>query len=222
MNNSEKQSPKGAARVRRSRGSETETPVKTNGHGMPASSIPDPFDPDALRLSQAHTDVGAVQKLILTVPVRKPGKHDFVRVHKAPEYRITPVALIELKDDREHYLVAPSMSNVLAAEISPSTLVTAITRQGVVFLWPLKLPPAEGAGNRWHQAAIEAAKVAEDHWVRVLANMNLGAYETFKATGVIPEPVWPALSLRELLAIAFRDRVIDGPGHPFLSRLLGR
>jgi hypothetical protein len=221
MTFSEKQAPK-VVRVRRSHGTRGETP-KPNGDGTHIPNpTPDPFDPASLRLGQSFADVGAVQKLLLTVPVRKPGKHEFIRVHKSPEYRVTPIGLIELKEDREVYLVAPAMSAALAAEISPCSLVTAITRQGVVFLWPIKLPAPDGRVNRWHQSAAEAAMIAEDHWIRVLANMNLGAYETFQATGVIPEPVWPSTSFRELLSIGFKDRVVDGPGHPLLSRLLGR
>src|SRR5262245_13101560 len=61
---------------------------------------PDPFDPANLRLSQSFTETVGVKMLLTTVPVRKPGSQDFVRVHPAAEYREN-FPIIELKDERE-------------------------------------------------------------------------------------------------------------------------
>ena len=58
-------------------------------------------------------------------------------------------------------------------------------------------------------------------WVRLTANMSLGAYEIFEAAGNIPQPVWPELSFPELLKIAFRDRLIDRLDHPVVLHLRG-
>src|SRR6266446_4716672 len=63
-------------------------------------------NPEALRIDQSFLNTGAAKKLLTTVPIRKPNKQDFVRVHPSPEYRLT-VALIELKESRETYLVMP-------------------------------------------------------------------------------------------------------------------
>src|SRR5512132_2903350 len=74
------------------------------------SLAPDPFDPAALRLDQSFAETVGVRKLLTTVPVRKPNRQDFVRVHPDPAYRLMPAAIIELKDDREVYLVTPGMA----------------------------------------------------------------------------------------------------------------
>jgi hypothetical protein len=37
-------------------------------------------------------------------------------------------------------------------------------------------------------------------WVRITANMSLGAYEIFEATGDLPDPTWPDLALFAELA----------------------
>jgi hypothetical protein len=58
-------------------------------------------------------------------------------------------------------------------------------------------------------------------WVRVAANMALGAYEVFEASANIPEPAWPDLSFPELLKIAFQDRLVDRPDHPVILKLRG-
>ena len=41
-----------------------------------------------------------------------------------------------------------------------STLYTTITRQGVVSLWPIRLPLPDGRYNEWHRSAAEAAELA--------------------------------------------------------------
>ena len=142
-------------------------------------------------------------------------------MHPDPAYRLTPAGIIELRDDRETYLVLPSMAADLAGEIAVATLFLTINRQGVVHLWPVKLPGPDGKHNEWHRSAAEAADVAMKRWVRVIANMSLGAYEVFVARGQSPDPTWPDLPLSEILKIAFRDRIIDRPDHPLVKQLRG-
>jgi hypothetical protein len=57
------------------------------------------------------------------------------------------------------------------------TLHTAMTREGTVFLWPARLPDADGSPNSWYDSAREAAAAAIKTRVRVVANMGTGAYE---------------------------------------------
>jgi hypothetical protein len=61
-----------------------------------------PFDPERLRVSQAFDQMVGVKKLLTVVPVRKPNRQLFVRVHSHPSYRLD-VALLELKEEREVY-----------------------------------------------------------------------------------------------------------------------
>ena len=181
----------------------------------------DPFSNlEGLRLNQSFAGTVGVKRLLTTVPVRKPGRQDFVRVHPAAEYRLTPAALIELKDERETYLVTPRMANELPGEFVAATLYTTITRQGVLSLWPVRLQ-VEGRQNDWHRSAAEAAELAMTKWIRLSANMSLGANEIFEAVGTLPEPTWPELSFAEILRTAFRDRYVDSPDHPLIQRLLG-
>src|SRR5260221_8333627 len=148
----------------------------------------------ALRLDQSYADTVGVKKLLTTVPVRKPNRQDFVRVHRDPKYRLTPAAIIEVKEDREVYLVIPDMAQALPGEFSLVTLFTAITRQGTLHLWPVKLQTPQGRQNEWHRSAAEPAERAMEKWVRVTSSISLGAYEMFEASGDLPEPVWPEVS----------------------------
>src|SRR5439155_23110819 len=111
---------------------------------------PDPFDPESLRLSQDFSASMGVRKALLSVPVRKPDKSWFVRIHPDEAYRLQ-TAVIELKEDRETYLVAPALWPALSAEstFSPRALFTAISRLGVLFFWPIRVPGAAGKDNEW-------------------------------------------------------------------------
>jgi hypothetical protein len=195
---------------------DNDTDIDTNT----ANAKTDPFDLDSLRLSQAFVETAGVKKLLTTVPVRKPNPQDFVRVHAAADYRMD-VLMIDLKDDREHFLVRPELAGELAGETVMKSLFTAINRQGVVFLWPVRIPPPDGRQLEWWRSLREAAELAMTRWLRVKANMSLGAYEMGEAESVMSEPRWPEVSFQELLRIAFRDRMIDRLDHPVIRRLRG-
>jgi hypothetical protein len=186
-----------------------------------ASNNSNPFDPAALRLDQSFSDTVGVKKLLTTVPVRKPTRQEFVRVHPDQIYRLTPAAIIEVKDDRETFLVTPNMAQALPGEFVAVTLYLAINRQGVLFLWPVKLTGDNKKPNEWNRSSAEGAERAVKKWVRITSSMSLGAYEIFEAGGDLPEPVWPDHTFEELLRIAFRDRVVDRPDHPLVQRLRG-
>jgi len=178
-------------------------------------------DLNNLLLPQNFAEIAGVKKLLRTVPVRKPNKQDFIRVHPDPAFR-GDFPMIELKDDREEYLIAGSgLAGELASEIVNKTLYTAINRQAVVFLWPVRLPSPDGKDLLWNSSAREAASEAIKTWIRVSSNMSLGAYEIIAAEGITTEPKWPEVSFQGLLRIAFRDRVITSLDHPVVKRLQG-
>src|SRR5262245_54794324 len=161
----------------------------------------DPFDLDNLRLSQSFTEIG-VKKLLTTVPVRKPGPQDWVRVHPSPEYREN-FPVIELKNEREEYVIPAGVAPALVGEHLAKTLFTAITRQGTVFLWPARLPSTDGKDMNWWRSARDAAARAQENWVRIRANVEAGAYDIYLAEAELPEPEWPDLRFQDLIKIAF-------------------
>jgi hypothetical protein len=184
--------------------------------------IPDPFDLENLRLNPSYVETAGVKKLRNTVPARRPSPQDFVRVHPDPTYREN-FGMIELKDDREDYLVLPHLVPQLPGEIVFKTIFTAINRQGVVALWPVRLPSPDDKPNAWWQSAREAAELAMTKWVRMRANMSLGAYDLFTAESDIPDPEWSELEpLQDLLRIAYRGRLVVDLDHPVIKRLSGR
>ena len=75
--------------------------------------------------------------------------------------------------------------------------------------------------NPWWESALRAAQKAETEWVRVSANMQLGAYNVFAAAAELPDPTWPEITFSEVLRVAFKGRYIDSHDHAVLRQLRG-
>ena len=183
-------------------------------------SSPGTFDLASMRLSQDFASAIGVKKRITTVPVRKPNRQEFVRVHPDSAYRLD-TAVVELKAERETYLVAPSLRSEIGGELIPKCLLATMTRQNVLILWPIRLPGEDGRIDQWNQSAMIAAERATECWVRVASDRHLGAYELFEAPADLPDPEWPEISFQEILDIAFRGRQIDDINHSVLKQLRG-
>ena len=195
--------------------------VKETSDLVEGTQASDIWSPEALRIDQSVLNTGAAKKLLTTVPVRKPNKQDFVRVNPDPAYRL-PVGLIELKENRETFLVVPAVSQELSeSEFFLATLYLTINRQKVLSVWPVKLPPADGRCNEWHASAAAAAERAMHNWIQLAANMSLGAYEIREAIANYGEPQWPNLTFMDILKIAFRNRLIESSNHAIIQQLRG-
>jgi hypothetical protein len=90
--------------------------------------------------------------------VRKPSPQDIVRVHPDPAYREN-FPIIELKDEREEYIVVADLVPQLIGEFVTKTLFTVINRQSTVFFWPVRLPSPDGKNLDWWRSAREAAEL---------------------------------------------------------------
>jgi hypothetical protein len=180
----------------------------------------DLFDPEKLRVRGDHLNGVTVQKLLTTVPVKRPGKQSFIRVHPDESYRLDTV-LLELKDEDEVYLLAPQLAiDLPGARVARLHLF--VDRNMNPALWPIPLPGADGRENEWHRSARIAAGKAMEQWVRLEADRALGGYKVFAASGQIEDPTWPKETLGELLKVAFGpDRFIRTMEHPVVKRLRG-
>jgi len=189
-----------------------------------AGSPLDPFDPARLRRSQDFAESLGVKKKLTTIPVRKPSREWWVRVHPDESYKIE-TAVIDLKEDGEEklYLVSPELWDGLATEstFGPWALFTAVNRQGVVFLWPVRLPGPDGKLDNWDRSALEVVNRGIQGWVQVVTDMSLGTYKTWETERNFSDPVWPEQSFHELLKIAFKNNYINDANHPVLKRLRG-
>jgi len=185
------------------------------------AAAPSRFSPSRLRLSQAFNELAGVTKLITTVPVRKPDVLSFVRTHPNPAMSLVGALMLERVGGRETFLVDPALYTELATVAKLRILHLAISRQGTIFIWPVGMAGADGRSNSWNDSAQQAAEMARTKWLRVVANMALGAYDIFVPLAELPDPEWPDLTFERILEIAFRDHFIDSADHPVLKQLRG-
>ena len=190
-----------------------ETTPKQSGESTGSSA-----DFSRFRLSQNFGSVSGVKKQLTTVPVRKPNKTQWVRVH--PEKKMDAKLLKYGEKDEDLYFVEPELQAEVEQLARAHRLVLAIDRQGDPFLWPIVLPD-ENRRLNWHLSALEAAENAELEWTRIQSNMNIGAYEILAAEGDLEDPEWPELSMDELLEIAFKNKIINRSDHLVLLQLRG-
>jgi hypothetical protein len=180
------------------------------------------FDLESLRIDPADAmGTVSVKQVLLTVPIRKPKRHEFIRVHEAAGYTFDTFLLLLKGEEEDIFLVSPALRSVLLGELKPVRIHLAMNRTGSVFLWPIPLPGPDGKHNPWHKTALEAADLAKTQWVKVSASRETGTYNVFTANGEIRDPEWPEESFDTLFKLGFKDRYIDGPDHPVLRSLQG-
>ncbi len=173
-----------------------------------------------LALAQDFDEAIGLETQVHVVPVKKPSKQSFVRVHPSAEFR---VAMALLRDDTgEMYAVTSKMLGLLADEAKPMMVYTATDEAGNVFLWPVGLPGIDGRTNAWWQSAHAAAALATKEWVRVVSATEAGFYKTKTSKVDKGEPKWPEMTFEQLVLTAFGDgRLIDSQDHPVVRRLNG-
>ncbi len=194
-----------------------------NGSGPASDEKPqiDPFDPARFRVDPL-ADI-EVEKVLTTVPVRKPKRTEFFRVHPGRDFTVD-MYLLEREDgmDRESYLVDPSIQHLVLSELRQVRLFTVINKHGDIFLWPVRLPADDRDRlRRMADSALGGAEQAKALWVKLVWDKHLGAWEMYRAKGDLGAPQWPDKSFRDLLELAFRSYLIDTPEHEVIRELAG-
>jgi hypothetical protein len=203
----------------------TKPTITIVGGAEGSSEPPDPFRPENLVLDQQFTETVGVKKLLTSIPIRKPNKQTFFRIRPdepGKSWRAM-FPIIDFKDDGEEYVVVRDLVPELSTEIVHKQLCLGITRQGTLFFLPLRYPGPDGKDMEWWRSLREHAKRAETHWIRVIPNRELGAYECLQATDKLSEPEYPpGFEYFDLLKIALRDSLVDSLGHVVVKRLRGQ
>ena len=183
----------------------------------------DPFSPENLKVSQDFAGMTQTRKLLTAVRVGKPNKEAWVRTSCNPEHWIVG-SVLELKDQGdETYWLLPAVRDALIGEpcMKAVRLILSVDRQGTPFFWKIAMPDPTGRSQPWVDSMNEAAEIAKSQWVRAAWSMATRAYETTVAE-IKAEPKWPVESLRDLLNIAFRGRIVNSLDHPVLRNLRGQ
>ena len=196
-------------------------PKAETAAGQPGELLSN-FDLKGLRLPQdsASEEFGA-KRLLTRIPVGKPAKTEFFRVRSGAEWQF-PASVLELKEERETYVIGPRVRDCIAEVTRAVVLHVAIDRHENLYVLPVPLPGHDGRRNPWHESLALVVSKAEKSWIRCVANLRARSYDAWAAESKIPDPEWPDLSLSEILKIAFRDRIVDSPDDPVISAIRGR
>jgi hypothetical protein len=185
-----------------------------------APGFSDNFDPSKFRLNQDFLGSIGVKKVLTGVGIQRPNPQDFFRVKKDADLPF-PSPMLELKQEREIYLVTPELWVPLSKELTPKALYLCINRDGAVFFWPIRMPDETGRLDAWNLSAHAAAARAQEKWTRIMSNRQAGMYDVLEASSLSDEPVWPSETIDTLMRVAFQGRIIDTMDHPVLKRLRG-
>ena len=109
----------------------TTEPLSPNGSG-PAKAPINPFDPARYKVDSI-ADI-EVEKVLMTVPVRKPKRTEFFRVHPGRDFTYD-MSLLERADgmDKQAYLVDPAVRHLVLSELKPVRFFTVINKHGEIF-----------------------------------------------------------------------------------------
>jgi hypothetical protein len=190
-----------------------------------ASDPLNPYQPQDLWIDPSKIHSGAaVKKILTTIPIRKPNKQEFFRVHSGEEYW-KPVAILEL--DRVVHLVHSNIIPYLDLDdFYYAYLCLAISKSGIVFFWAVKVPSNERR-NTWTESALAVAKLAIGRWIKLRSRQEDGRgggfYEAEEPLATFPDPIWPKLTLKEHYDIAFKGgRIIDRVDHEAIRKITGQ
>jgi hypothetical protein len=172
-----------------------------------------------LRLPQQYSEFSEVE-VLTKIGVSKPKKQSFFRVHPDPEMRLETLC-IESEEDREWYLIDPKLWPDLVGEARRVAIVTCITLEGSMSLWPIKLPGQDGRTNSWIDTALACADQAKTKWVRLVPSMKRAAYLTYASAATLAEPKWPNQTLDQLIKLGFGNRYISSLDHELARKLRG-
>jgi hypothetical protein len=167
-----------------------------------------------------------VAEVLTTIVCRKPKPTEFFRVHPSPAMARPAYVFTDREDiGAPTFFVMPEARPYIADHLRPVLLVVCTNRQATPFLWPIAIPDPNtnnGRQNKWGSSALEAMETAKKKWTKITAGP--GYYRIFVAENdQLPEPVWlEGKSFGEIVGIAFKEDLIDGPSHPVVQRLRGQ
>jgi hypothetical protein len=202
-------------------GSSNLEPNASTAPSAPLARTGSKFDPKLYRHVQnvrSDENLGLTRKIQTIIPVRKPSKKLFVRVHPNHEFRADNMPTIVDETTGEVYLLAANLEFPVDIEnkVDFLNLAAGITTDGSLFLWHYK-----NSTNSWSDSARIAVREASRRWVRVIADKSSNGYILEAPMVAPPEPAWPELSFTDMLETAFGSRYIDSLKHPLIKKLRG-
>jgi hypothetical protein len=197
----------------------------TKSEAASSKPVVEPVTKRRLKLADLATDqdflLGGTDLLLNDLPVRKPHRNWFFRVH--PDTKLTAIVFV-LEDDRDsaEYVVGGEALSMLREYVKRKQLFVCQNDAGNLFVWLIGQPI--DMKNDWNSSALSIAEVARGKWIQCKSNRQLGRYQAHEPMSTtIPDPDWPEKigDIDEVVDLTFGDRVIADLEHPVAKRVLG-
>jgi hypothetical protein len=182
---------------------------------------------DVEALSKTASEIAPSEKVLTSLPVRKPRRDEFIRCH--PEFRVV-VNVYQDKQNNVSYLVGPDALGELeavAGGVRRCQVTLTANYSGAMFAWEVPVP-SDSRANRWTSTSFQGCEEASKSWIRVSADMGAGEYVLHRrVVNDAKVPTWPAeiQHVSDLLRLSYGTGgggdVIESADHEVLKRLRG-
>src|SRR5262249_14416305 len=130
---------------------------------------PDQLDPRSFRIDQSEMDQPVVKTALTAIAIRRPHPLEFIRTHPDPTYQEGPVRFINLKENREYYLVVPKLYRELRPrEYSIGYIFLATNRMERPFFWIITTESATGRVLDWYKSELTCERLARMFSIKVI------------------------------------------------------
>lgn len=161
-----------------------------------------------------------------TLEYRNAKKNEYFRVRADPEWKAQIGITVDTAGDS--YLVGPTVMPYLEQErlvtkVDVFTLTSKDSKD--IFLSGIGVKDPLQKENSWNTSRRRAYAMAEEKWIRIVANHETSKYTITEALGDLPEPNWPddkIPSLEFALNTVFENRFVDTMSHDVIKGIMGK
>jgi hypothetical protein len=173
------------------------------------------------RTERPFSPSDSAKRLVSRFQLRRPDRHDWVRIHPGDDYYRVYDTLDTGKEKGDFVLLTEEVADHIREnpKCKERLLVLGITSLGEEFLWPVRLAKDDGRNDEWAKSELECLSAAAGQWVNVLSNVKTGGYDAYASNIEIPDPAWSGKSMDDVLNTVFAGRIVGSLDHPEIKKL---
>jgi len=169
------------------------------------------LDISTMRLPQDFEEQLQLHRVSTNNTVRRPGKDEWIYVHGDDSWNKCALIVTKVGREETFYLVKASVAKEYGDIVFPALLVPFTTVDGITCLWPIREPFGKQDGGSWNVSARREAPLIMGQWAQIHKDNVLKEYVT-KITGIKPpQPEIDEERLKNILELAFKDKIITEP-----------
>jgi len=174
---------------------------------------------DMSEYNTPEEEIEVTEKIITSIPVEKPDKQLFARVHSE---MVAEVDIVYFAAEKGRaYLIHKTAIQYVIGFVSKVKLYPYITLKDNLGLLPITQPKPGKKMQEWHLSREKMVVIGRKDWIQMKPKSEGAGYDAIKAKKKHDNPEWPDLTLTEILEIAFMDYIIRDKNHPVVKALQG-